>query len=371
MKLASSAVAGGIGTEREDAAEFTRSGRTMNSTAPVVIFGGTGFIGTHLAQHLLRENLTGKIVLVDLLPPRDEAYSALLQEGLRSGRVEFAAWDVRKPISDSLLPVSPEIIFNLAAVHKEPGHKPDEYFETNLSGAENVCAYASAVRCQRMVFTSSISPYGPSEELKDETSLPMPETPYGSSKLIAETIHLAWQAAAPGRKLLILRPGVVFGPGEDGNVTRLIRSVVKGYFVYVGNRGTRKAGGYVKELCFVIQFGLEHQDRSGESITLLNFSMDPPPALEEYVETIGEVAGRRRAPLAVPRFLLLGASYFIDGFARASRIKQPVSPVRVRKLFRSTCIDSKRLRELGYTWRFSLKSALDDWKRIVPRDFLA
>jgi len=343
----------------------------MNPVGPVIIFGGTGFIGTHLTQHLLRENLTRKIILVDIQPPRDEAYTVLLQEGLRSGRVQFAEWDVRRPIPVSLLPVSPEIIFNLAAVHKEPGHKSEEYFETNLSGAENVCTYASAVQCQRIVFTSSISPYGPSEEIKDETSVPAPETPYGSSKLIAETIHSAWQAASTGRKLFIVRPGVVFGPGEKGNVTRLIGSVVKGYFVYIGNRGTRKAGGYVKELCFVIQFGLEHQDHSGESYTLINFSIDPPPTLEEYVEAIGEVAKCRRIVLAVPRFLLLGASYLIDGVARAAHIMQPISPVRVRKLTRSTFIDPKRLRELGYTWRFSLKSALHDWRQILPEDFLA
>jgi len=343
----------------------------MNPLGPVVIFGGSGFIGTHLAQHLLRENPTGKIVLVDLLPPRNGAYAELLRTGLRSGQVEFFEADVRKPIPDALLRVSPEIIFNLAAVHREPGHKPHEYFETNLRGAENVCAYASAVQCRRIVFTSSISPYGWSEEQKDETSLPVPVTPYGSSKLVAEMIHLRWQAANPGRKLLILRPGVVFGPGESGNVTRLIRSVVKGYFVYVGNRSTRKAGGYVKELCFVIQFGLEAQDRGGECVTLLNFSMKPPPALEEYVEAIGEVAGRRRSPLAVPRFLLLGASYLIDGIARAARIKQPVNPARVRKLYRSTFIDPKRLWELGYRWRFTLEDALRDWKRDLPGDFLA
>jgi hypothetical protein len=141
--------------------------------------------------------------------------------------------------------------------------------------------------------------------------------------------------------------------------------------VYVGNRSTRKAGGYVKELCFVIQFGLEAQDRGGECVTLLNFSMKPPPALEEYVEAIGEVAGRRRSPLAVPRFLLLGASYLIDGIARAARIKQPVNPARVRKLYRSTFIDPKRLWELGYRWRFTLEDALRDWKRDLPGDFLA
>jgi nucleoside-diphosphate-sugar epimerase len=204
----------------------------------------------------------------------------------------------------------------------------------------------------------------------DETSLPVPETPYGSSKLVAENIHLTWQAADKDRRLLILRPGVVFGPGENGNVTRLVRSIVKGYFAYIGNRRTRKAGGYVKELCFVIQFGLEHQNTSGESVTLLNFSMDPPPALEEFVDTIRKVTDRQHGPVNVPRSLVLGASYIIEAFAGAFRIKQPINSVRVRKLFRSTFIDPKRLRDLGYTWKFSLEDAFRDWKQTLPRDFL-
>ncbi len=199
-----------------------------------------------------------------------------------------------------------------------------------------------------MVFTSSISPYGPSEDLKDESSLPVPETPYGSSKLAAEEIHIGWQSGCACRRLLILRPGVVFGPGEGGNVTRLVRSVVKGYFVYVGNRQTRKAGGYVKELCRAIRFGLEHQDRSREAVTLLNFSMDPPATLESYVNAIRRVAGIRRSPMSVPRSLLLGMAFPIDAVARTFGIRQPISPVRVRKLFRSTSIDPAALRRLGY-----------------------
>ena len=343
----------------------------MNTVGTVTIFGGTGFIGTHLAQHLLRENLAEKIMLVDIEPPRNEPYTALLQQSLRSGHIIYRQWDVREPIPPSLLPTRSDIIFNLAAVHREPGHKPHEYFETNLLGAENVCEYAAASNCLRIVFTSSISPYGPSEEKRDETSLPTPETPYGCSKLVAENIHMAWKAASSDRKLLILRPGVVFGPGENGNVTRLIQSVVRGYFIYIGNRATRKAGGYVKELCFVVQFGLEHQDKSGESITLLNFSMNPPPALEEFVDTIGAVVGKRHRLLTVPRALVLGASSVIEAAASAAGIKQPVSSVRVRKLYRSTLIDPKRLRELGYQWHFGLEDAFRDWKQALPRDFLA
>src|ERR1700756_1828441 len=200
----------------------------MNENRTIVIFGGTGFIGSHFATYWLEQGLAEKVVLVDVAPLRSEPYTRDLQLGLKSGAVGFVQWDVRNPVPEDLLPVRPAIVFNFAAVHREPGHRPHEYFETNIKGAENVCAWASFAGCRRMVFTSSISPYGPSEDMKDEDSLPVPETPYGGSKLVAEKIHIAWQGACANRSLLILRPGVVFGPGEGGNVTRLVRSLIKG-----------------------------------------------------------------------------------------------------------------------------------------------
>jgi hypothetical protein len=97
--------------------------------------------------------------------------------------------------------------------------------------------------------------------------------------------------------------------------------------------------------------------------------MSPPPALEEFVVAIQKAAGVRRRPLSVPRPLLLGMSYPIDALAKTFRIRQPISPVRVRKLFRSTSVDPKRLRDLGYQWKYTLEEAFVDWKRELPRDF--
>jgi GlcNAc-P-P-Und epimerase len=103
------------------------------NTGTVVLFGGTGFIGTHMAMYWLREGLAERVVLVDLKPPRIEPWTAPLQKELQSGRAAFVQWDVRQGIPDSLLPKA-DLIFNLAAVHREPGHQPHEYFETNLKG---------------------------------------------------------------------------------------------------------------------------------------------------------------------------------------------------------------------------------------------
>jgi GlcNAc-P-P-Und epimerase len=334
-----------------------------------IIFGGTGFIGTHLTQYLLRKGLADKIYLADLNPPRTAAYAREFQEGLASGKVVYVHCDVRQPIPIGELPGQGELIFNLAAIHREPGHEEHEYYETNLPGATNVCDYATRIGCNRIVFTSSISPYGPSEEPKTEASEPAPETPYGITKLAAEKIHREWQLADPSRRLLIMRPGVVFGPGEGGNVTRLIRSLVRRYFVYMGNRQTRKAGGYVKELCHVIEYALDHQAASGEAVLIVNFTMDPPATLERFVEAICTSAGLQRNPWSVPRSALMGMSYPIEAIARVLHIRQPINPVRVRKLFRSTNIEPGWLRAQHYDYHYTLEQAITDWKKDFPEEF--
>jgi hypothetical protein len=97
--------------------------------------------------------------------------------------------------------------------------------------------------------------------------------------------------------------------------------------------------------------------------------MDPTPKLEQYVTAIQAVSGIGRPPFNVPRSLLMGISYPIDALAKLLHIGQPISPVRVRKLFRSTSIDPKRLRDLHYQWRFTFEEAFADWKRDCPEDF--
>jgi nucleoside-diphosphate-sugar epimerase len=341
----------------------------MNRFPVCVLFGGAGFIGTHFARHLLESRAAEQVYLADLHPPRFADWSSDLQSARRNGQVRYMQVDVCQPIRQLELPDRADLVVNLAAVHREPGHEPCEYFSTNLLGAENVCAWAERVACPWMIFTSSIAPYGPTEEGKDENALPVPVTPYGASKLAAEKIHLAWQRGGANRRLLIVRPGVVFGPGEGGNLTRLIRAVLGRYFMYMGNRHTRKAGGYVKELCHALTWVMARQAERNEGVVLFNFTMDPAPAVEEYVDAVCRVTDVRRFIPTLPYPFLLGASYPLEALSRPFGIHQPISPVRIRKLVHSNNIIPGYLRQAGYSYRYTLEHALADWYRERPEDW--
>lgn len=335
-----------------------------------VIFGGSGFIGCFFADYLLKNQLFSKVYLYDLESHKDKPFPYRTELLARHAeRVEYVHGDVRKPLAWKPAEAV-GLAANFAAVHREPGHEDWEYFNTNLYGAENVTDWAEAVDCPSIVFTSSISPYGISEDVKDESTLPVPVTAYGASKLVSEKIHLAWQARdAARRKLVIARPGVVFGPGEGGNVTRLVKALRKGYFFYMANRDTRKAGIYVKELCNAIWWVHQLQLKQDKGVLLFNGSMNPGPSISEYVAAVCKVAEIKRFLPNVPYFLLLSAAYGIDLVAKPLGINHPFSPVRIRKLVRSNNILPKFLMEAGYPYLYNLESAMQDWKKDCPQEW--
>ena len=211
-----------------------------------IITGGTGFIGTHLTNLLNEVHPEAKVWNLDIVKPGTpnpvvKNYKPAVRYGETLGST-FVECDVRKPIENlPFVPTSDDVVFNCAAVHRIPGHEDIEYFETNIRGAENVCAFAEKHGINHIVFTSSIAPYGAAEELKEETTLPTPNTAYGISKLVAEKIHVAWQKGGEGRILTIVRPGVVFGKGENGNFSRLYWGIRKHTFAYPGRKDTIKA----------------------------------------------------------------------------------------------------------------------------------
>lgn len=307
------------------------------------ITGGSGFIGTHLTD-LLKE-----------VYPNCSVYNLDIVENNQNGKVTYIPCDVRKPINLNVPVTEDDIIFNFAAVHRTPGHPDHAYFETNILGAENVTAFAEKFGIRKIVFTSSIAPYGAAEELKEETTIPTPNTPYGISKLVAEKIHMLWQAKDKDeRQLTIVRPGVVFGKGENGNFTRLYWGIRSGKFMYPGRKDTIKACIYVKELVKFMLYRLEHHE---QGVELYNCTFEPAFTIEQIVETMKKVTGIKRSVIMIPSWILMPAAAVVGALGAPMGI----CPARVKKLMISTNICGRKLADSGYKFHYSLEEAIADW----------
>jgi GlcNAc-P-P-Und epimerase len=308
----------------------------------VVIFGGSGFIGTHLARRLVSEGVH-RVISVDRRAAPVEVRG-----------VEYVTADVRDLSSfDVLGPVA--TIYNFAAVHTTPGHPTHEYYDTNVSGATEVQAFARRKDCNEIIFTSSISVYGPGEDLKSEETPPAPVSAYGWSKLLAERIHRSWHQDVEGRRLVIVRPAVVFGPNENGNFTRLAKMMQKGVFVFPGRTDTIKSCIYVDDLLDAIMFARTRP----ENYVLFNGAYPDRYTISEIVNTFRSEHFPRVRTFVFPKFLLLMAAAILRPFSHS---KLGIHPDRILKLVHSTNIRPGWLEKVGQAKRSRLPEVLKDWR---------
>jgi GlcNAc-P-P-Und epimerase len=316
-----------------------------------IIFGGSGYIGRNWGRRLAERKRFDRVILADIRQPT---------EPLANG-CEFIQCDVRQPLQFGDL--KPEWLFNFAAVHREPGHMKEEYFNTNLAGAKNVAAFAEHTGCGNIFFTSSIAVYGTFDKPTSETSLPYPNTPYGISKLCAELIHKGWWRSGTGRRLYICRPGVIYGPGDPGNILRMIRAVRKGYFIFPGGKNLRKSYGYIEGLLDSFEFVMARQEYK----LTYNYVERETETLGTLVKIVQARLGTNKPTLTAPRLALEAAAALVQLLTAG---RSPIHPVRVRKTASSTHIIPETLLKNGFHFRYDFATSLNDWAEKSPEDFL-
>jgi nucleoside-diphosphate-sugar epimerase len=309
----------------------------------VVIFGSSGFIGNELTDHFLKSGY--HVICADINK----------SETLKD--VSFHYCDIREPIvigTES----TPDLVINLAAVHRTPGHLPREYYETNVVGSINILDWAEALGVKSLFFMSSIAVYGTSINPITEKSETRPESDYGLSKLIAEKLYLDWQkSTVSDRYLVICRASVIFGPKENGNFTRLAKALKHGYFIIPGNKSVVKSCGYVKDLIKSIQFTTDKK----KNVLLYNFAFPEVYNIGNICEAFADIAGYKK-PISLR----------ISAFARIAAIfPAPIGNIGIRmlKLVHGNLVIPQILKEMNFEWNFDLKAAINDWKRLANGQF--
>jgi GlcNAc-P-P-Und epimerase len=306
----------------------------------ILILGGSGFIGTRLTTLLTEAGMPAQIG--DLKP--STMFANLWTE-----------CDVRHRDTFAPLARGAGAIINLAAAHRDDVRPVSLYREVNIDGAAEVCSVAGSEGIQKIVFTSSVAVYGFHPAPVDESGPFVPFNQYGKTKLEAEGIYRTWAAEDPARTLVIVRPAVVFGEGNRGNVYNLLRQIAAGRFFMVGDGKNIKSMAYVGNIAAF----LVHVLNLGPGTHIFNYVDGPDIDTHSLVEHIRRCLHRQRSIPRIPLPLALAGGRVFDAVARITGRTFPISAIRVRKFCENTQFLAERIDSSGFVRPFTLLDALD------------
>ena len=297
------------------------------------IIGGAGFVGSRLCAELqnhlvLDKRLQGKNFCDITLP-----------ETLES---TIAAEDA---------------VVLLAAEHRDDVSPTSKYYETNVQGTQNVLDEMDRVGCKHLIFTSSVAVFGLNKDNPDEQHPVDPFNHYGKSKWEAEKVIKAWFDKDPGGKCVtIIRPTVIFGEKNRGNVYNLLRQIASGKFLMIGKGQNRKSMAYVGN---VVAFIKHRLDLHEEGYHVFNYIDKPDLTMTSLLEVIEQSLSKRIPSIRVPIWLGYLGGYGFDLLAFLTRRKLAISSVRVKKFVATTQFDATKVHSSGFQAPFTLEEGLD------------
>mgnify|MGYP003106471686 CR=1 FL=1 len=280
----------------------------------IAIIGGSGFVGSRLIS-LLQTIPDSKLLNIDKQPSK-----------LCPDITEIAdVLDVRK-LTELLVGI--EVVVLLAAEHRDDVTPTSLYYKVNVEGMHNTLHAMKSNGISRLIFTSSVAVYGLNKSNPTELHPIDPFNDYGHSKWQAECALQRWYTTHQDWNINILRPTVIFGEDNRGNVYNLLRQITSGRFLMVGTGENRKSMAYVGNV------------------------------VNDLIYHVGNALNKHIPTVRFPYWLGVLGGYGFDLFARITRKKLSVSSVRVKKFCAVTQFDSVRLQESGFKPTFTLEEGL-------------
>ena len=226
-----------------------------------------------------------------------------------------------------------EAVVHAAAVAHRIGPKAQVadavYDEVNHRGTARLAAAARAAGVRRFVFVSSIGAVtDASAEPVDEATPCFPATPYGRSKLAAERA-VASALAGGDCEWCILRPPLLYGPGNPGNMERLLRLLRLPVPLPLGGLRNCRSFLYVLNLADAVKVALAHPAAAGEVFCLAD---DEMLSTSELLRALGRAAGRPVRLFGVPAGVLEFMGRLGDGCERLTGRSPGLNTEAVRKL---------------------------------------
>jgi nucleoside-diphosphate-sugar epimerase len=312
----------------------------------VLITGGSGFIARYFIEKLSHISL----VNLDICEPEFNSKATFIKGDVRNGN------DVEKAIEGC------DTLIHLAAMHHDFGIEEHEYFDVNVNGAKTLIAAAVRNNIKQIIFFSSVAVYGNQgyDAPTNEKSTPMPNSPYGKSKLEAEKLFQEWVRGSSNRKLVIVRSTVVFGAYNLANVLNLIKAIDSGFYFHIGSGNNIKSLAYVENIVDATLFALAHVD---EASVLFNYVDEPQLSSREIATMQAGMLGRK-IRIKIPYWFAIAMTKPFDLMIMLTGKNLAISSKRVKKLCTQTWHSADKIKDLGFVPKHSIEYGMQqmiDW----------
>lgn len=318
------------------------------------MIGASGFVGTRLIDLLKETPENYELKNIDLLP------SHFFNEITTIG-------DVREQTQMDTMLAGADVVVLLAAQHRDDVSPTSLYYDTNVGGMKVTLNAMEKNGIKRLVFFSSVAVYGLNKNNPNEEHPADPFNHYGKSKWEAEQVLQEWYKTHPDWNIDIIRPTVIFGERNRGNVYNLLKQISSGKFLMVGKGTNVKSMAYVGNIVAFVKYMLEHVTGG---YNVFNYIDKPDTNMNDLVALVSKVLGKHIPSTHYPYWLGLMGGYCFDALAFITRKKLAISSVRVKKFCATTQFDSTKAMSSGFVPPYTLKEGLSrtlEFEFVHPR----
>jgi nucleoside-diphosphate-sugar epimerase len=315
----------------------------------LLITGSTGFIGSYLLQTLSQQKyqITGAV--------RKDFYSPL---SIPMKIVKVDNIDEKTNWQEALQGI--DTVIHLAArahIINETIPNPEaEFIKVNTQGTANLVKQSIQAGVKHFVFISSIGAMTTqSDRILTENSPCLPDSPYGRSKLQAEKALIELSKDS-NMTWTIIRPTLVYGPSNPGNMERLMKLIKKGLPLPFGAIKNRRSFVFVGNLVDAIITCLDHPNAANQ-IFLISDNQDV--STPELIRLIAQQIQQPCQLLPVPTTLLRFLGYLGDRVESISGKNLPFNTYNIDRLLGSLYVDSSHIQKtLDWQPPFTLEQGL-------------
>lgn len=271
----------------------------------ITITGSTGFVGKNLLSYVA-ENHIGNVATISfrqLLPPKLDG----------------------------------DVLIHLAGKAHDLANtsNPQEYFEVNYEKTKMLFDLFLASDVRDFIYFSSVKAVADTVKgTLSEDADGQPKTPYGQSKLQAERYLMSKELPA-GKRVFIVRPCMIHGPGNKGNLNLLYKVVKKGIPYPLGAFHNKRSFLSIDNLLFTLERIIKDSSIPGG---VYNIADDEPLSTNELIKVIAEASGSRGSVWNISRGLISGVAKIGD------KLHLPLNSERLKKLTESYVVSNQKIK---------------------------